>query len=67
MLILSSKCRFGVGVGDVERFRESLYENKNSALFFDHKCHRFIKNVDLSLEKCVFGAARGVLHYVLKR
>ena len=27
----------------------------------------FIKNVDFSMEKCRFGAHRGVLHYVLKR
>ena len=27
----------------------------------------FIKNVDFSLEKCRFGAHRGVLHYVLMR
>ena len=27
----------------------------------------FIKNVGFSLEKCRFGAHRGVLHYVLKR
>ena len=32
-----------------------------------HKCRFFIKNVDFSLEKCRFGAHRGVLHYVLKR
>ena len=27
----------------------------------------FIKNVDLSFEKCRFGATKGVLHYVLRR
>ena len=27
----------------------------------------FIKNVDFSLEKCRFGAHRGILHYVLRR
>ena len=27
----------------------------------------FIKNVDFSLEKCVFGTTTGVLHYVLRR
>ena len=26
-----------------------------------------IKNIDCSLEKCRFGATKGVLHYVLKR
>ena len=31
------------------------------------KYHFFIKNVDFSLEKCRFGAHRGVLHYVLRR
>ena len=27
----------------------------------------FIKNIDFSLEKCKFGAHRGVLHYVFRR
>ncbi len=27
----------------------------------------FIKNIDFSLEKCRFGAKKGVLHYVLRR
>ena len=31
------------------------------------KYHFLIKNVDFSLEKCRFGAHRGVLHYVLRR
>ena len=31
------------------------------------KYHFFIKNVDFSLEKCRFGAKKGVLHYVLRR
>ena len=31
------------------------------------KCRSFIKNVSFSMEKCRFGAHRGVLHYVLKR
>ena len=31
------------------------------------KYHFLIKNIDFSLEKCRFGAHRGVLHYVLKR
>ena len=31
------------------------------------KHHFFIKNIGFSLEKCVFGAHRGVLHYVLRR
>ena len=26
-----------------------------------------VKNIDFSLEKCRFGAHRGVLHYVLRR
>ena len=29
-----------------------------------HFCH---KNIGFSLKKCVFGANRGVLHYVLRR
>ena len=31
------------------------------------KVHVLNKNVDLSLEKCRFGATKGVLHYVLRR
>ena len=31
------------------------------------KYQLFIKNIDFSLEKCRFGANRGVLHYVLRR
>ena len=32
------------------------------------KIHVFlVKNIDFSLEKCRFGAHRGVLHYVLRR
>ena len=31
------------------------------------KHHFSIRNVDFSLEKCRFGAHRGVLHYVLRR
>ena len=31
------------------------------------KCRLFIKNVDFSLEKCVKGTRKGVLHYVLRR
>ena len=27
----------------------------------------FIKNIDFSLEKCRFGAKKGVLHYVFRR
>ena len=27
----------------------------------------FITNIDFSLEKCRFGAKKGVLHYVLRR
>ena len=31
------------------------------------KYHFLIKNIDCSLEKCVFGAKKGVSHYVLRR
>ena len=31
------------------------------------KHHFFIKNIDFSLEKCRFGAKKGVSHYVLRR
>ena len=32
----------------------------------EKKLRFFINNVDFSLEKCRFGAHRGVLHYVLR-
>ena len=48
-------------------YRESLYENENSMKKETHKCRLFIKNVDLSLEKCRFGTDKGVLLYVLRR
>ena len=50
-----------------ERQRESLCENENSMSSFNQKNCFFIKNVDFSLEKCRFGATKGVLHYVLRR
>ena len=50
-----------------ERQRESLCENENSMSTFNQKSCFCIKNVDFSLEKCRFGAHRGVLHYVLRR
>ena len=50
-----------------ERQRESLCENENSMSSFNQKNCFAIKNVDCSLEKCRFGAHRGVLHYVLRR
>ena len=34
---------------------------------FINKVVFFIKNVDFSLEKCRFGAKKGVSHYVLRR
>ena len=51
-----------------ERQRESLCENDNSMSSFNQK-HSFfsITNLDFSLEKCRFGATKGVLHYVLRR
>ena len=50
-----------------ERQRKSLCENENSMPTFNQKSCFCIKNVDFSLEKCRFGAHRGVLHYVLRR
>ena len=50
-----------------ERQRESLCENENSMLSFNETCCFFIDNVDSSLEKCRFGAKKGVSHYVLRR
>ena len=34
---------------------------------FNQKSCFFIKHIDFSLEKCTFGAKKGVLHYVLRR
>ena len=50
-----------------ERQRESLCENENSMSSFNQKNCFFIKHVDFSLEKCEFGAHKGVLHYVSRR
>ena len=50
-----------------ERQRESLCENENSMSSFNQKNCFFIRNIDFSLEKCRFGAKKGVLHYVFKR
>ena len=50
-----------------ERQRESLCENENSMSSFNQKSCFCIKNIDFSLEKCRFGATKGVLHYVLRR
>ena len=50
-----------------ERQRESLCENENSMSTFNQKSCFCIKNVDFSLEKCRFGAKKGVSHYVLRR
>ena len=50
-----------------ERQRESLCENENSMSSFNQQSCFFIKNIDFSLEKCRFGATKGVLHYVFRR
>ena len=50
-----------------ERQRESLCENENSMSSFNQKSCFFVKNLDFSLEKCRFGAKKGVSHYVLSR
>ena len=34
---------------------------------FNQQSCFFIKNIEFSLEKCRFGATKGVLHYVLRR
>ena len=63
----SSKCWFGVDVGDVGASKRILVREWEFHVQFWLKKLFFIKNVDFSLEKCRFGAHRGVLHYVLKR
>ena len=50
-----------------ERQRESLCENENSMSSFNQETCSFIKNIDFSLDKCRFGAKKGVSHYVLRR
>ena len=50
-----------------ERQRESLCENENSMSSFNQQSCFLIKHIDFSLEKCRFGATKGVLHYVLRR
>ena len=50
-----------------ERQRESLCENENSMSSFNQKSCFFIKNIYFLLEKCRFGAKKGVSHYVLRR
>ena len=46
---------------------ESLCENENSMPSFNQKSCFYIRNVDFLLEKCRFGATKGVSHYVLRR
>ena len=50
-----------------ERQRESLCENDNSMSSFNQQICFFNKKVVFSLEKCRFGAKKGVWHYVLRR
>ena len=50
-----------------ERQRESSCENENSMSSFNQKSCFFIKHIYFSMEKCRFGAKKGVLHYVLRR
>ena len=50
-----------------ERQRESLCENEDAMSSFNQKSCFLIKNIDFSLEKCRFGAKKGLLHYVLRR
>ena len=67
MLIFHQNVDLALALAMWERQRESLCENENSMSSFNQKSCFFIKNVDFSLEKCRFGAHRGVLHYVLRR
>jgi hypothetical protein len=47
--------------------REAFLGPRPAQGAFYVNCCFFIENVSFSLEKCVFGANRGVLAYVLKR
>ena len=50
-----------------ERQRKSLCENENSMSTFNQRSCFCIKNNVFSLDKCRFGAKKGVSHYVLRR
>ena len=67
MLIFHPDVDLALTLAVWERQRESLCENENSMSSFDQKNCFFIKNIDFSLEKCRFGAKKGLLHYVLRR
>ena len=67
MLICPQNVDLALTLAMWERQRESLCENENSMSSFNQKSCFLIKNIDFSLEKCRFGATKGVLHYVLRR
>ena len=47
-----------------ERQRESLSKNENSMSMFNQQCCCFLSKNVFSSDKCMFGATKGVLHYV---
>ena len=67
MLIFHQNVDLALTLAMWERQRESLCENRNSMSSFNQQSCFFIKNIEFSLEKCRFGATKGVLHYVLRR
>ena len=67
MLIFPPNVDLALTLAMWERQRESLCENENSMSSFNPKSCFVIKHVNFSLEKCRFGATKGVSHYVLRR
>ena len=67
MLIFHPNVDLSLTLAMWERQRESLCENENSMSTFHQKNCFCIENIDFSLEKCRFGAKKGLLHYVLRR
>ena len=67
MLIFTQHVVLALTLAMWERQRESLCENENPMSTFNQKSYVFINNCDLSLDKCRFGAKKGVSHYVFRR
>ena len=67
MYIFDQNVHLALTLAMWERQRESLCENENFMSSFNQQCCCFSKNINFSLEKCRFGATKGVLHYVLRR
>ena len=67
MLIFHQNVDLALTLAMWERQRESLCENRNSMSSFNQQSCFFIKNIEFSLEKCRFGATKGVLHYAFRR